>query len=211
MSITFSQTARDVVTGAMRDLGIIPLSENPDAAELDYGVDQLNLMLKGLAAEGLTPWTDSEATAVVLAGTNTVTLDPRPVEVSDARVVDSFERYMQRWTGGEYADIPNKAQVGVPVAYEILHTPSTVQMRVWPVPQSDTTIAYSYQRVIEDVDANTPLDVPQLWAEAIREMLKARLTAFGPVPDIVNARAEMMKRKLLDYSRPESYQLGPMR
>ena len=101
MSITFSQTARDVVTGAMRDLGIIPLSENPDAAELDYGVDQLNLMLKGLAAEGLTPWTDSEATAVVLAGTNTVTLDPRPVEVSDARVVDSFERYMQRWTGGK--------------------------------------------------------------------------------------------------------------
>lgn len=207
MTITFSQTARDVVTGAMRDLGIIQLTETPAAEELDYGVEQLNLMFKSLAAEGITPWTDVEATAEFGIGVSTVTLAPRPADVTEAGLVvsASYERPLTRWSAGEYSDIPNKAQRGTPLAYSILRTPTAVQMRLWPVPSASSTIGYTYTRVIEDVDANMVLDVPQMWGEAIREMLKARLTAFGPVPDTVLMRAEMLKRQLLDYDRPESY------
>lgn len=213
MTITFSQTARDVVTGAMRDLGVVPLGDDPEAEELDYALDQLNLMLKSLAVEGITPWTDVETTVVISAGTSTVTLTPRPADVTEASVVvsASYERPMTRWSAGEYSDVPNKVQSGSPLAYEVRRTPTAVTMRVWPVPATDTTVGYTYTRVIEDVAASTVLDVPQMWGEAIREMLKARLTAFGPVPESVVMRAEMLKRQLLDYDRPESYFIEPDR
>ena len=212
MSIAFSQTARDVVTGAMRDLGIIPLDEAPEAAELDYGIEQLDLLLKGLAAEGIMPWSDEETT-VVFSAVGEAVLDPRPVDVIEARLVvgATYQRPLTRWGAGEYDELPNKTQTGEPLAYEIIETPTQVSMRVWPVPTTATTIAYSYHRVIEDVDADTALDIPQVWGEAVREMLKARLTAFGPVPQTVLMRAEMLKRQLLDFSRPESYFIEPER
>lgn len=209
MTIAFSQTARDVVTGAMRDIGVLRLNRQPTAAELSYGVEQLDLLLKDLAADGIVPWTDMEETAVFPAGTSTVTLDPRPVEVSEARVlVGTYERPLLRYSNGDYDILPNKTQQGVPLAFELVRTPTAVQMRLWPVPSADTTVSYSYSRVIEDVSENAALDVPQLWGAAVREMLKARLTAFGPVDPNVLVKAEMAKTRLLDFERPESYRLG---
>lgn len=210
MAITFSQTARDVVTGAMRDLGIIRVSGTPKASEMAYGIEQLNLMLKGLAVEGLSPWTDMEATAVVPATTSTVTLTPRPVDVSEVRLQETgYQRPLARWEAGEYDLLPNKAQAGVPLAYQVIHTVSDVQLRLWPVPSVETTLAYSYQRVIEDVGESTVLDVPQVWGEAIRAMLKPRLTAFGPISQDVTIRAEMLKRQMIDFDRPASYHIEP--
>lgn len=210
MSITFSQTARDVVTGAMRDLGIIRLGAAPKAAELAYGIEQLDLMLKALAIEGLSPWTDEETSVTFLAEQSEVTLTPRPAEVSEARVIyaGGYSRVLRRLSSGEYDRYPNRAQSGIPVAFEIRQTTTAVKMRVWPVPTASTEISYSYSRFVEDVSENTPLDLPQVWGMAIREMLKARLTAFGPVDPAVEMRAEMMKLRLLDFARPESYQVG---
>lgn len=211
--MAFAQTARDVVVGAMRDLGVIGLSEMPGADELAYGIEQLNLLLRGLAADGVTPWTDVETTVDFPAATGVVTLDPRPVDVLEARlaVSASYSRPLTRWTAGEYDLIPDRTQSGVPLAYEILHAPDAVEMRIWPVPSEDVTIAYSYQSVIADVDAGEELAVPQVWGEAIREMLKARLTAFGPVPDDVKMRAAMLRQQLVDFDRPASYFIEPDR
>lgn len=207
MTIAFQQTAREVVTGAMRDMGIIRLNAKPRAPELEYGIEQLNLLLKSLASEGLYPWMNLEETATFGAAVSTVLLTPRPAEVSEARVAFArHTRLLQRLSDGEYDRYPNQAQIGVPVTYDLLETPAGMSMRVWPVPATETDIAYTYSRVIEDVDADSPLDVPQVWAAAIREMLKVRLTAFGPVDPAIEVRAEMMKRHLIDYERPEVYQ-----
>lgn len=210
MSITFSQTARDVVTGAMRDLGIIGLGKEPRATELAYGIEQLNLLLKDLAKEGLSPWTDLEATATFAADTAEVTLTPRPIEVSEARVLmaSGYYRTLRKLSAGEYDRYPNRNQGGFPVAFELRRTPTQVSMRLWPVPQAETEIAYSYSRVVEDATENAALDVPQMWGSGIREMLKARLTAFGPIDPAVEMRAEIAKRSLLDFERPESYTIG---
>jgi len=215
MTITFSQTGREMVTGAMHELGILSLDDVPDAAELDYGIEQLNLILKGLAAEGVTPWTDVEATVAFATSASTVTLDPRPLGVLEARleVSSTYQRPLTRWSNGEYDEIPNKAQTGQPLTYEVLQTATAMQMRVWPVPDKAYTVAYSYQRVIEDIDENTNLDVPQVWHEAVRALLKTKMTPFMPqgVPQHVLVEAEMRKRKLLDYDRPESYMIEPDR
>lgn len=208
MTITFSQTARDVVTLAYEDRAIAR-RDKVTAHELQYGLDKLNLILKHLAAAGDLPWTDAETTATIPAGTSTVTLNPRPTGVFEARlqVTATYQRPLTRWSNGEYDEIPNKAQPGEPLAYEILETPTAMQMRVWPVPSTAATVVYSYQRVIEDVAANTPLNVPQRWLMAIGKVLQAELTRFGPVPDKIENAAAQAMRQMLDYDRPESYMI----
>ena len=207
MSITFTQTAREVVAGALRDMGIVALGRDPKAHELAYGVEQLNLLMKELAADGIAPWSASPGVALFAAGVAEVTLSPRPVEVSEARVLTGYFRLLRRLGAGEYEAYPNQTQPGTPVAYDIRHTPAGVAMRVWPVPNVAMDVHYSYTRALEDADPSQPLDLPQIWGSAIREMLKARLTAFGAVDPMVEARAEMMKRRLIDFGRPESYTL----
>ena len=212
MTITFSQTARDVVTGALRDLGIVALSDQPEAEELEYAVDHLNLILKDLAAQGASPWSGIDGTVIFPANVAEVVLVPRPAEVSDASVMmtSGYGRIMKRWSEGEYSDLPNKAQIGYPVGYLIKNTPAGLSMRLWPVPNVQTTISYTYSRVLEDVAPTTDLDLPQVWGDAIRKMLKARLTAFGPASQITLAEAEIARNQLLDYSRPEQYGMGPL-
>jgi hypothetical protein len=206
------QTARDVVTGAMRDLGIISLGEQADGEELSYGIAQLDLMLKALAAEGLNPWTEEDGEVTFAAGEYEATVTPRPAEVSEARLVMSttYQRALYRWGSGEYNSIPSKTQRGAPIRYDLRQTATEARLRVWPVPNVPTTIAYTYVRVIEPVSAGTVLDVPEMWNDAIRKMLKARLTAFMPegLPQYVLVEAEIAKQRLLDFGRPESYVLG---
>jgi hypothetical protein len=207
-------TARDVVTGAMWDLGIISLGEQADGEELAYGLTQLDLMLKALAAEGLNPWTEEEGEVSFAAGEYEATMTPRPAEVSEARLVMSgtYQRSLYRWGSGEYNSIPSKTQRGTPIRYDLRQTATEARLRVWPVPNVPTTVAFTYTRAIENVDAGTVLDVPEMWNDAIRKMLKARLTAFMPegLPQYVYVEAEVAKQRLLDYGRPESYVLGPM-
>lgn len=208
MTITFSQTARDVVLLAYQDRSIAE-PDDVQAGELSYGITKLNLILKALEAEGVLPWTSAETTAVVPSGSSLVTLDPRPAGVLEARlqVTPTYQRPLTRWSNGEYDEIPNKAQSGEPLAYEVIQTPADMQVRVWPVPTADTTLVYSYQRVIEDVEPGTVLDVPQRWLLAVGKMLQAELKGFGPIPIDVMADAERAKMELLDYDRPESYMI----
>lgn len=207
-------TARDIVTGAMRDLGIIGLTESADDEELRYGLEHLDLLLKALAAEGARPWMDDEAVVSFSAGQVEAELVPRPVEVADASVVMSpvYQRKLWRWNAGEYADIPNKAQRGTPVRYDLRFSPQTIYMRLWPVPNVATDVVYTYTREIADVAANSEVDIPQMWGLALRSMLMARLTAFMPqgMPDWVIMQAEIAKQRVLDFDRPESYQMGPL-
>lgn len=207
MTITYSQTARDVVQDVMQDRGLISLGASVTAEELSYGLVKLNDLLKGLAVEGVSPWTNVEGSATITADTASVVLDPRPIDVLEARLTVSatYERPLTRWEHGEYVTLPNKAQTGDPLIYTIEHTPTQVSMVVWPVPSTDQTITYSYDRVIEDVEASTVLDVPQLWGRAIKDMLAAELTAFEDVPPAVEAKAMLARRSVLDHSRPESY------
>lgn len=206
------ETARDVVMGAMRDLGVIGLADEPEAEELRYGLNQLDLMLRALAAEGLVPWTSEDGQATFEAGEAEAVLTPRPAAVSEARFLSTgYQRSLFRWEAGEFAMIPNKVQRGTPVRFEIRENPTEVRMRLWPVPNAPTTIAYSYTREIEPVSASSVIDVPAMWGDALRKMLKARLTPFMPegLPQYVLVEAEIAKQRLLDFERPESYQLGP--
>ena len=210
MTITFSMTGREIVTRAMRHRRVLAIRQQPTGAEFEYGIETLNLILKRLAAKGVSPWIDVDGTATITANDPTVVLSPRPIDVLEARlsVSATFNRPLTRWEQAEYATLPNPAQVGEPVLYSLRFTATDVTMRVWPVPNANRTIYYSYQRVIEDVDGNTALDLPQVWSDAIVKMLASELDVFGGDPmhiaklagDAANA-----ERELLDFDRPAAY------
>lgn len=212
MTITFSMTARDIVTRAMHHRKVLAIRQQPTSAELEYGVETLNLILKRLAAKGVSPWIDVDGSATITANVASVILSPRPIDVLEARlsVSPTYQRPMTRWEQGEYATLPNPVQSGEPLIYSLRFTPTDVTMRVWPVPTANRTILYSYQRVIEDVDVGTALDLPQTWSDAIVKMLAAGLATFGGDPlhiAKIDAEAEAAEIELLDFDRPDSYYL----
>lgn len=214
MTITFGMTARDLITKAMWDRGVVALGVEPKAKELRYGLTALNLMLKTWAAKGLTLWTDEDGTATVDAGDPVVVLSPRPIDVNDVSLLVSagYERPMTRWEKGEYSSLPNKAQAGDPLIYTPVYVADGMSLKVWPVPTTDKTLIYSYSRVIADVtELSDPVDVPQMWLETVIKVLSAKLPAFGTDPQtdmLVKAEAAQMEQAMFDHDRPASYQIG---
>jgi hypothetical protein len=216
--IASTMTVSDIVTMAMRELGLLSAGETPTGQELQDGITQLNWLMKSWQVNGVTSWRDTESSLVFPTGTATMQLDPYCLDVLEARLVQSpgYERPLQRWVLGQYRQIPNKAIPGWPTAFTISKTRDTISMTVWPVPNQDLTVNYSYSRVIQDVtDGAETLDVPQEWLEAVYLGLAARmLNSYGAArldptaAQIVIQRAAALEQKLLDADRPASVFMG---
>jgi hypothetical protein len=207
LTITFSMTARDLVTRAMQNRRCLALGRTPSATELAYGIERLNLILKPLARYEGTQWAADEATATITAGNRDVTLTPRPGSVISVGLSLSAtnERPLSRWEIGQYDLLPNKEAVGDPTAYVVRETSTGVSLRFWPVPSVSRTIKYRYVRVPDDVEASSALDVPQDWLQDIENVLADDLTAFANHNPDVPAKAAISRRLMQDRARPASY------
>lgn len=212
-------TAAQMVQAAAEELGVVGIGEDLEPEESEFGIRQLQWMLKSLTAKGVNLWTQIEETAVFAAGTRTVTLDPYVIDILEARFVQSaaFERPLQRWENGQYFQLPNKAQSGYPVAYNLQRSADLISMSLWPVPVADSTIIYTAARTAVDIsDPNQIVDIPAQWSEAIYLALAARMApTFGVTrtdPNTVatvTARAAALEQLMLDQDRPASMFAGP--
>lgn len=216
--ISSTMTAAEVVTAALQELGVLSAGEQPDGEELVLGLRSLNFMFKGWSTRGLTSWRNEEGAVIAAAGAREVALDPYCNGVAEVRAVQAanYERPLQRWELAQYRQIPNKAAIGTPTAYAVSKTADAVALLVWPVPVSDTTLLYTYSRVIEDVtDGAQTLDVPQEWLEAVYVALAARLAqAFGvtridpATTQIIIQRALSLENELFAADQPASFYMG---
>ncbi len=217
-TISSTMTARQRMLNAAQELGVIGSGQQLDAEEYVDMMSRLTFMLKSWQAEGVNLWRETPGSIAIPADTATVTLDPYVIDVMEARLVQTstFERPLQRWERGEYMAFPNKALPGWPIGFYIDKQRDQVTMNVWPVPQEDMDILYTYARVIEDVtDANQEVDAPQMWLETIWTNLASRsANMFGATrldPNAVarvDARAQQLYQQLLDQDRPASVFMG---
>ena len=83
-SSDYNRTARQIIRGALRLLGITQSGEAPSAAEEQDALEAFEMMVKTLQANDRL-WTRSEATLFLTASTASYTLDG-----STARAVSSF-------------------------------------------------------------------------------------------------------------------------
>jgi hypothetical protein len=217
LTISFTMTAGECVTKAYNDIGVYSPGEELTADDMASGIEALNLMLKSWGGRGITCWTDIDGTATITGADADVVLSPRPLFVTEARVVITAtnERPLSEWENADYARLPNKAAVGTPTIYSLRYTPAAATMRIWPVPSTSMTIKYGYARTIEDVALTSDaLDVPQEWLECVIKNLAINLPGTGAAavnPVIygeVKERAAVLLRDLEDFSRPEYYSMG---
>lgn len=183
-STDFSLTAREIITEAFQTAKVIAAGETPTADELEDGERKLNLMLKSWGAKEHL-WIKTEGTQALTASTASYAISGARRMLSVRRRTSSIDTPMNELSREEYYDLPTKSATGTPVSWYFDPQRSTRTLYVWPTASTavaaNTTLYFTYLRVIEDIDAleNDP-DVPQEWLEALIYNLAAKLAlAYG--------------------------------
>lgn len=218
--ISGSQTMRDLARKAMLIIGGALTNGEVTA---DVGLicaNATNDMLKSWQADGCNLWRLSDETVTIPADTPTVTLDPRVLDVMEARFVGgvTYQRPLARLEWGDYRYLPNKLAAGYPTSYSLNKQRTTIELSLWPVATEEIVIAYSGARVIDDVtdDLDNELDLPQEWMETAVYGLASRMldimdvaTTSPATAQRVQARADQLYAKLLDFDRTGSTFMKP--
>lgn len=217
-SVDFNLTAGDVVKRALRTARVMRQGETPPGDLMDTGLDSLNVMLKSWQAKGALLSTMTEATPITMTGAASYALSPRALAVSNVRyrTAAGIDTPLIEETREGYLQIPNKSSSGRPSLYWVDRQRATTTMYVWQL-TSTGTIPYSYQRVIEDIDAvGDDLDLSQEYLEAVIYGLAVRLgtelpnvVMDAPHMDLVIARARELETDMFADSRPTEYVFVP--
>lgn len=213
-------TARQVVTAALEEIGILPLGETVASEDAAKAMQVLGLMLKTWQVDGVgLQWCVQEIALTWPASTTAVTLNTNYLDLRNVRRrASNIDTPLYPLSISEYAELSNKAATGTPTSYSVLKTRTTLEVRIWPVPTADTAIYAEGLRIIEDVtDLGQDLDVPQEWLETVYVCLAARLLAPYRVhvsdPALaadVRQRAAALYQRLASFDEErESVFLGP--
>lgn len=181
MAVTETFTVRDVVTAALRKIGVVAADEAVSAVDMADGIEALNFMLKSWQRKRYLKWTYTEGSKTLTTAAS-YTLSPiRPIRIHSARYKSTggVETPMQRLTRDEYFNLPIKTTTGIPTSFYYDKQREAAKLYVWPVLASATTesIEYTYEREMEDIAAagDTP-DVPIEWYECVIYNLAATLS-----------------------------------
>jgi len=196
-STTYDLTAREVVTLALRRLGVLMATEDPSSEDAALGLMEMNVLLRTWQVSGPDLWRTSEGSLTLTADTASFSLPAAVYRVTSCRFRRSgIDLPMELLTREEYFDLPLKTSQGTPTQYYSDVQRSGVDLYVWPVLASvtDETIKYTYQRrffTVETLDQT--IDIPHEYLSAISWALAAALApAFGKDDTKLLERSMMM-------------------
>lgn len=178
-STGFALTGGQIVDEAFRILGILADGEALSAEDADNGLRALNLMVKTEAIKGRL-WLKTEGSITLVTGQQVYALPLAKRVLSVRRRTGGIDTPVSIISRDEYFDLPTKAATGTPVNVYPDYQRATTNLYVWPTAAANvspnTTLEYTYARVIEDFDArsNDP-DLPQEWLETLCYGLADRL------------------------------------
>lgn len=210
---SYSRTARDIITDALTDNGIVGVGEEPEAAEMTACMSRLNNMLKSWQSRGVL-WKQETITVTGTALTAAITLPDYVRGVNGARYIDSAvnARQMTRWERDEYMSLPNKIAYGTPSVYYVDRNASDIVLYVWQVPRIGFTLSLDIDRAMDTVtNVTQTVDVPDELLETVMMNLALRCCGIfqaNPSP-LLAMRAPQLETELFDNWRPASYYLGP--
>jgi len=217
--ISGTMTARDIVRQALILIGGPLENGEPTAEDGLICMTQLNYMMKTWQSQGCNLWRLSDESLTVPADTPTVELDPRVLDVMEARYVGgvTYQRTLARWEWGDYRALPNKLSAGTPTCFTLNKQRTAIYMTFWPVNTEEQEILFSGARVIDDVnDLDDEVDAPQEWIEAVFTCLAERIIPIYNIDSLapavaqrVTARAQALYSQMLDFDRPASSFMKP--
>lgn len=217
--ISGTMTARDLIRMAMILIGG-PLENGEVTAEDGLTcVTLLNYMMKSWQAQGCNLWRLSDESVTIPADTKTVELDPRVLDVMEARYVGgpTYQRQLSRYEWGDYRSLPNKDAAGTPTIYSLNKQRTAIYLTLWPVNTEEQEIVFSGARVIDDVNnLDDEVDAPQEWMETVFTCLAERMLPFYGIDTLqpaiaqrVTSRAQALYQQMLDFDRPASTFMRP--
>lgn len=178
-SVDFNLTANQALNTALELVKVTPNTVDAGANDAATARKHANLMLKTWGANERL-WITTEGTVTLLAGTASYSLSAARRVSSVRRRTSGIDTPLVELSRREYRDYPMKASTGYPFQWYFDPQRSIRTLYVVNVPDAtiaaSTTLPYTYQRVIEDLDSlNDDIDIPQEWLEAFVYGLAARL------------------------------------
>ena len=208
---TFTLTARDAVTKALREI-FLELGEDPESEEMEDGIFALNTILKNGQTRGLSLWAETTGTLTMVGGQSNGVIPAYIRDIISASFVSSgVARSLTKIGRGEYFNMPVKAQVGTPLLYYIARQRDAATMYVWPVPAANTSLTIFYERRLDTItNAAETIDFPEEYTGALIANLAVQLSSkYGVSPtQELQLRAARLEMAMFDDDRPESYQIG---
>ena len=216
-SIDYNLNASAVCKYAMQKAGLLAWHDDMDADELSYCLRELNVMLKEWQMTGPNLWRYTEGSLTLTNATQSYTLATRVRRFISARYKDGTREIpMVEMTRQRYFELPIKSSSGVPTQFYFDRQRASSVLYVWPVIATvdSETIEYTYQRVIEDIDASTnDLDIPQEHFAVVGLNLAARLCddtgQEGPAIDRLQMKAAELLALAKADDREDGFELVP--
>lgn len=217
-------TARDLVTAALKDLGVLAQGETAPAVEADDALDALNRLIDQLAAEKLSIYTYTRTTWTLVSGTQNYTVGsggtvnitwPTYVErVQYIVTTDSptTERPLYRMTEDAWRNVVIKALTSVyPTRWYYNSTYPLGTLTLWPVPTSSSLqgVIYHGAAVSEFASLSTAVSFPPGYRRMLVKNLALELAPSydrQPSPLLIAAAADSIAVvKRLNYEGTDLY------
>jgi hypothetical protein len=208
-TISYSLTARGIITFALRKLRVIGESEDPTAAQAADAQTELNLLLKEWQRH-TDLWRMTEGSITLIASTYSyallaATLIPHRVISARYRDASGTDLPMELMTREEYYDLPRKTSTGIPTQFYIDYQRDNPTMLLWQSLAAVTTetIQYTYQRKYQDIASlDNDLDLRSEHLSTVAYNLAERLAAdYGKADDRLTLRAQQLLDQALDADR----------
>jgi hypothetical protein len=177
-STDWSLNRDQVISSALRKLGVLPSGGTPSTAQVNDATDALQALVKAFQADGMPVWKIASQSFTVVDGTASYTVGPSQTIncPKPLRIVQAFRtpsggvntpiNIVNRY---DYNEFPSVNAEGAPVSlyYQPLRTTGVVKL--WPTPDNSTTsVTFHYTSPYEDMDASAnDFDFPSEWIQAL--------------------------------------------
>ncbi len=204
MSVTGTQTVRDIVDDALLDLEVGSIGITSGADVVAHAVRALNRVMKSWQLDDASPSFLKASQTLTLTTAASYSLNPeRPIRILSARFKrNGIEIPMIRLTRDEYDNLPVKTTTGLPTQFYYDRQKEDALFYVWPVlaSASGETVEITYEREFEDVDINDTIDLPgEWWDVAVLQVASRLVHAHGSeaAKQSIPMRAEIALNKAL--------------
>jgi len=213
MSTTFTVTRDQVITMALRKLGVIELGDTPDSTTIQACALTLNLFIKQMATEGLKLWKVNELTLPLVNGQVKYVIGPptygavdlntdKPLKLIQAwirntTVTPNTDTMVTVFSQQEYNMLGSKQSSGVVNSIYMENRSTTANLYVYVAPNATTATNYQLHIVVQQpigdiLRAQDILDFPVEWMNTLVWNLADQLAIEYSVPQ--NHRQEIIAR-----------------
>jgi hypothetical protein len=202
-------SVKDIITGALRLLGVYGAIETPEPEDLADGLNALNELINEWNAEHLAMFAVTNRSLPLTAGTQEYTIGiggtfnvPRPLKIESAGIVQTnkLRSDLKLDTAREWRAIPEKTVAArLPLRLYCDNDYPVSTLRIWPVPSQPCTLDMDVWEGLDDAqELSFEVKFPPAYARALRYGLAVAVAPeYGVDPGPIAAIAAQAKQKLI--------------